>query len=78
MSFVRNLGWGVAGASVTTVVRAITRDALHRDNGTPRLPRAARRSPTFGKMLALAATAGVVLAFADVVKEQRKRVTELA
>lgn len=78
MSFVKNLSWGLASAGVTTVVRAAARSALHRDNGTPRLPRATRRYPTFGMMLALAATTGVALAFADVVKEQRKHVTEIA
>jgi hypothetical protein len=78
MAFVQNLSWGLAGAATTMAVRSATRAALHRDNGTPRLPRATRRNPTFGMMLLLAATAGVVLAFADVVLEQRKRVTRLA
>jgi hypothetical protein len=78
MAFVQNLSWGLIGAGTTMIVRTTTRDVLHLDNGTPRLPRVTRRNPSFGMMLLLAATAGVVLGVADVVQEQRKRVTELA
>jgi hypothetical protein len=57
------------------VARKATRRALHEQNGAPRLPHATRRRKTFGMMLLLAAVAGAVLAFGDVLQEQRKHVT---
>jgi len=69
-----NLGWGAIGAATTMVARKATRRALHEQSGAPRLPRATRRRKTFGMMLLLAAVAGAVLAFGDVLQEQRKHV----
>jgi hypothetical protein len=70
--------WGVAGAATTMLARKVTRRAMHKPGGVPRLPRAARRNYSFGMMLLLAGAAGVLLALGDVVQEQRKHVVEFA
>ena len=69
------IGWGIAGAATTMLVRTATRSALHDDTGAPRLPRSARGNVSFSMMLVLAAAAGALLAMGDVLKEQRKNVT---
>jgi hypothetical protein len=46
---------------------------MHGRDGAPRLPRAARQRNGFGTILLLAVAAGAVLAFADLLKEQRTR-----
>ena len=50
----------------------MTRRALHNARGTPRVPRSARRRSGIGPMLAWAAALGVLLALADVLREQRQ------
>ena len=65
-------GWGLIGSATTMLARTATRRAMHRRDGDPRLPRAARQSPGFGMMLLLAAAAGAMLALGDVLLEQRK------
>lgn len=70
------LGWGMIGAATTMVARRATRRAMHDRQGAPRLPRRTRKETGFGTMLLLAAAAGALLAFGDVLQEQRKHVTE--
>lgn len=65
--------WGLIGSATTMMTRRATRKAMHRDDGAPRLPRAARHNTGFVMFLALAAAAGVVFAIADILQEQRKR-----
>jgi hypothetical protein len=72
------MGYGLVGAAVTKLSRTATRRAMHEPSGTPRLPRAARRGKSFGMMLLFAALAGAVLAFGDVLQEQRNRATARA
>jgi hypothetical protein len=47
---------------------------MHKRNGVPRLPEAARRRNDIGTMLLLATATGVALALGDVLREQRQRV----
>lgn len=77
MATAQTFGWGMAGAATTMLARRATRKAMHARSGAPRLPRATRRSSSFGMMLALAAAAGALLALGDVFQEQRKHVTQL-
>jgi len=65
-------GWGLAGSAATMLARTATRKAMHKQGGTPRLPRAARQNNGFGMMLLLAVATGALLALADVMQEQRK------
>jgi hypothetical protein len=78
MSMAQTVGWGMAGGATTMLARTATRRAMHGQSGAPRLPQAAHRNKTFGMMLLLAAAAGVMLALADVLQEQRKHVTRVA
>jgi len=78
MAGAQTLGWGMIGAGTTMLARRATRRALHDPGGVPRLPRRARKDPGFGMMLLLAAAAGALLAFGDLLQEQRKHVTEAA
>ncbi|HEX7238783.1 MAG TPA: hypothetical protein VF263_00845 [Longimicrobiaceae bacterium] len=74
----RNMMWGLMGATTTKVARRATRRALHDPVGAPRLPRTARRKSGLGMTLAWAAGAGVALALADVLREQKKETTHRA
>lgn len=64
--------WGLVGSATTMLARSATRKAMHRDDGAPRLPRAARFNHDALTFLALAAATGVVFAIADVLQEQRQ------
>lgn len=66
-------GIGMVASATTMLSRAVTRRAMHGRDGAPRLPRAARQRNGFGTILLLAVAAGAVLAFADLLKEQRTR-----
>jgi hypothetical protein len=70
----RSLGWGLIAAAATKLSRTAVRKAMHKRNGVPRLPRAARRKSGVGMMLLLAAATGVALAFGDILREQRQQV----
>jgi hypothetical protein len=72
MAMAKNVAWGTAGAATTMLARKAMRRALHEPDGEPRLPDATRRRKTFGMMLLLAALTGAVLAFGDVLQEQKK------
>jgi hypothetical protein len=76
MATAHTMGWGIAGAATTMVARTMTRRMMHAPSGRPRLPRAARRTQSFGMMLLLAAAAGTLLALGDVFNEQRKHVAQ--
>jgi hypothetical protein len=75
MRMAQTIGWGLVGSATTMLVRNATRRAMYTDEGRARLPRAARRHNGAGILL-VAALAGATLAFADVLKEQRKRNAE--
>lgn len=68
-----SLGAGLVGGAATMLTRRAARRALHRRTGEPRLPHAARNRDGFGTMLVWAVAAGVILALADVLLEQRSR-----
>jgi hypothetical protein len=70
----RALGWGLVGAAATKLSRTAARKVMHKRNGAPRLPRAARRKSGVGMMLLLAAATGVALALGDLLREQRQQV----
>ena len=70
--------WGVVGSGTTLLARWVTRRMMHKEQGTPRLPRAMRRTNDVGTFLALAGATGVILALADVLQEQRKRSAQAA
>jgi hypothetical protein len=62
--------------TATKAARAGTRRALHTRYGSPRLPRQAKRRSGLSTAMMWAAGAGVVLALADVFKEQKQIVKE--
>jgi hypothetical protein len=70
-----SFGAGLVGGAATMLTRRATRRALYRRTGEPRLPPAARRREGFGAMLAWAVAAGVILALADVLLEQRSHMS---
>jgi hypothetical protein len=72
MGMARSMGMGVMGGATTMLARRAARGVLHDRIGRPRLPRRTQRRRGFGPMLAWAAAAGLILALADVVQEQRK------
>jgi hypothetical protein len=75
MGFARTAGLGLMASATTMAARKATREAMHTRRGEPRLPRAARTSNGVGMILVLAATAGVMLAVADVLQERRRDAT---
>jgi hypothetical protein len=75
---VTQIAWGTIGAATTIAARAVTRRAMHGKDGSPRLPRAARRNLSFSTMLLLAAAAGAMLALGDVLKEGRAELAHAA
>ena len=66
---------GILAGSTTKLTRAVTRRAMRDPNGTPRLPAAARRRNGVGTMLLWAVAVGVLLAVADILREQREAAT---
>jgi hypothetical protein len=66
---------GILGGTTTMLARSATRRAMHGKSGAPRLPQAARRRQGMGTMLVWAAAAGVILALADILIEQRREST---
>lgn len=70
-----NVATGILGGATTMLTRSATRRVMHRRRtGARRLPRNVSRRNGIGVMLAWAAAAGVLLALADIVNEQRKTV----
>ncbi|HEX6063169.1 MAG TPA: hypothetical protein VFZ04_03060 [Longimicrobiales bacterium] len=69
MGMGKKLMWGLAGMTASKMARAGTRRALH--TSYPAAHAKVRVRPKFKSMLMLAAGAGVVLALADVMKEQK-------
>jgi hypothetical protein len=76
MGIGKKMMWGLAASTATRAARAGTRRALHTRYGAPRLPRPAKRRGGLSTALMWAAGAGIVLALADVFKEQKKMVRE--
>lgn len=72
----RTVMWGLAGATTSKMARVATRRAMHNSYGDPRLPQRARVRDGLGTALMWAAATGIVLALADVMKEQRSIVKE--
>jgi hypothetical protein len=66
------LMWAVAGSAASKMARNYTRRSLHTSYGAPRLPRKARKQSGLGMMLGWAVLTGVIMALADVFKEQGK------
>ena len=76
MRTAQGIGLGLMGAATTMGVRRLTRRAMHKDTGEPKLPRRMRRSDSAWVMLLIAGAAGALLALGDVLKEQRQRVAQ--
>ncbi len=72
MSLGGKLMWAVAGTAASKMARSYTRKTLYTDHGAPRLPRRARRQSGLGMMLGWAVATGVIMALADVLKDQGK------
>jgi hypothetical protein len=66
------LMWAVAGGAAKKMAQNYTRRTLHTRGGAPRLPRKARRQSGLGMMLGWAILTGVIMALADMFKEQGK------
>ena len=66
------LMWAVAGTAASKMARKYTRSALYNDRGAPRLPSKARRQSGVGMMLGWAIATGIIMALADMLKEQGK------
>ena len=64
------LMWALAGGAAKKMARNYTRKTLHTSYGAPRLPRKARRQSGLGMMLGWALLTGVIMALADMFKEQ--------
>jgi len=75
MGFARTAGLGMVASAATMAARKAARSAIHTRTGDPRLPRVAARKRGFTMILLLAVGAGVMLAIADVLQEQRKQAT---
>lgn len=75
MALAHTVGLGMVGSATTMLARRATRRAMHRPGGDARLPRAAHQNKGLGMVLLLAAAAGVILALADVLQEQRQHAT---
>jgi hypothetical protein len=71
MSLAGTLASGTVGGATTMLVRTAARKAMHGRDGAPRLPSGVRRQRGIGTMIAWAAAAGVLLALADLLLEQR-------
>jgi hypothetical protein len=78
MATLQRIALGLIGGATTVIVRRLTRRTMHEQTGRPRLPRGLRKSNSIATMLALAGTAGALLALGDVLQEQRKHVAERA
>ena len=65
---------GILGGTTTMLTRNAARKVMHQTAGAPRL--ASRRRQGLGTMLLWAAAAGVILALADVLLEQRRNSTK--
>ena len=76
MASARTVGLGMLGAAVTMLARKATRRAMHDERGAPKLPRATRRSNSVTMLLIVAAASGALLAFSDVLQEQRRHLTD--
>lgn len=72
MGMAQTAGIGLISSATTMVARKATRRAMHKRDGEPRLPRAARENNGWLMILALAVATGAALAIADVLLEQRK------
>lgn len=70
------LMWAVAGTAASKMARNYTRKTLHTRYGAPRLPRKARRQSGLGMMLGWALATGIIMALADVFKEQGKETVD--
>jgi hypothetical protein len=76
MRTTQGIGLGLMGAATTMLARRLTRHAMHEETGEPKMPDSVRRSNSIGLMLLLAGAAGALLAFGDVLKEQRQHVAQ--
>lgn len=72
MGMAGRMATGALAGATTMLSRSATRRAMHEKGGAPRLPRRTRYQRGVAVMLAWAAAAGVILALADVLREQRK------
>lgn len=64
---------GLVGGITTMLTRSAVRKAMYAKDGAPRLPRRAQQQQGIGTMLMWAVAAGIILAVADVLLDQRMR-----
>jgi hypothetical protein len=76
MGIARRITWGIAGIAAAKLVRSRTRKALHRHNGSPRLPATVQRMRGFGTAVLWAAGAGALQGVADTLRDQQQEVAE--
>lgn len=72
MSKAAMIASGILAGTTTKLARTVARRAMHDRGGAPRVPGRVRYRNGIGVMLAWAAAVGVMLALADVLREQRK------
>jgi len=72
MAMGRKLMWAVLGTAASKVARNMTRNAMYRKNGAPRLPRPVRRQRNLESALVMAVGTGVVMGIADMLSDQSK------
>jgi len=77
MGLAQKFGWSVVGVTTTMAIRKIANAAMRDADGAPKFSRLTRRNNSFGLMVALAVSAGVLLALGDVLNEQRKDAVEV-
>ncbi len=78
MASARTVTLGLVGAAVTVLARNATRRAMHDESGEPKLMRAVRRNSSVTMLLIMAAASGALLAFTEVLQEQRRHLTDFA
>lgn len=68
----RKVMWAVVGGVASKVARNMTRKAMTRDGGAPRLPTAVRQRRGMETALLMAMAGGALMAVTDVLSEQGK------
>jgi hypothetical protein len=68
----RKVMWAVAGGVASKVARNMTRKAMTREGGAPRLPRTLQRRKGMEMALVMAMAGGALMAMQDVLSEQGK------
>ncbi len=76
MEWTQRMVWGAFSAAVTMLTRKVANTVMHDAYGRPVLARITERNGSFAVMMALAMSAGVVLALSDVLRENRQQAAQ--